>query len=472
MLVDDERWALIAIKKFIEMNDSCFKIVCQQTDSIKALSDIFTYQPDLVFTDIVMPMLSGLDLMRLAREKGASCRFVVVSGYDEFSYVRKALQEGAIDYLLKPLDIRNSSDILLRITSKLASLKESDDQMLYASLQGLGADINLPEYMRDGSYSLYQSIVLFGDKPLQLSLDIRRQCRVLSLQIGPRRHLSLLYSDQDMSELILQTQSDILTAKEPPYIGISKCDGEIEAIPRLIRHSMHSATSCSFINPQKRICRYKRPNPEAVYLFCDRLLHDFSAKDHVAFNNSMQRAQEYFIKNDLRIDDAVVLHNYLVMAVAKMTPYNDANKADISQIIDSDDILDLFSDFSELIGELTVRLFKEGPNAEYGSCSFDKMIRYINDNYTKELRLSDLSGMFFINYSYCCQLFSKELGTTFTKYLTQLRIQKACKLLLASSCSILKVSEKVGFNDYFYFTKVFKKVIGVTPSQYRKMKGV
>ncbi len=102
--------------------------------------------------------------------------------------------------------------------------------------------------------------------------------------------------------------------------------------------------------------------------------------------------------------------------------------------------------------------------------SVGQMLRYIHQNYQTDISVRDLAVLCSINQSYAGQLFRQETGETFSGYLTRVRMEKASGLLLETSRSIASIAADVGYGDYFYFAKVFKKVMGVTPSAYRGKK--
>lgn len=92
---------------------------------------------------------------------------------------------------------------------------------------------------------------------------------------------------------------------------------------------------------------------------------------------------------------------------------------------------------------------------------------YVDTHYMEEVTPQNLAERFHINVSYLSQLFKKESGVTYTEYLTSLRIKNACRLLSTSNEKIAEIAERVGFHDYFYFTRVFKKMMDMSPSEYR-----
>ena len=98
------------------------------------------------------------------------------------------------------------------------------------------------------------------------------------------------------------------------------------------------------------------------------------------------------------------------------------------------------------------------------------VVRYIDRHYTEELTLELLTEQFGVSLSYLCHCFKRETGQSFTKYLTQRRLTRACELLARSDLTVTEIGEQMGYTDYCYFTKVFKKHIGISPSKYRMEK--
>jgi two-component system response regulator YesN len=131
----------------------------------------------------------------------------------------------------------------------------------------------------------------------------------------------------------------------------------------------------------------------------------------------------------------------------------------------------LYSSIDECIDNLIEKLSQSNKEPEAGASIsnfyFLKIMKYINTYYTNDISLKDVADVVNLNPNYISQMFKKATGTTFTKYLTDLRIKNAQNLLLQTTDSINEISLKTGFNDYFYFLKIFKKYTGKTPSEYR-----
>ncbi len=102
---------------------------------------------------------------------------------------------------------------------------------------------------------------------------------------------------------------------------------------------------------------------------------------------------------------------------------------------------------------------------------FDPVLRYIDANLAKELRISELADRFHFSPSYFSTLFHKHVGTTFTKYLTRKRMEHAAQLMADKRLTLSEIAEQCGYADYFHFNKTFKRFYAVSPGQYRKNSG-
>ena len=130
-----------------------------------------------------------------------------------------------------------------------------------------------------------------------------------------------------------------------------------------------------------------------------------------------------------------------------------------------------YEEFGTCIDNLKIALFQKQSleNAEQQEeRTIPSILRYLQEHLAEEISLTVLAEYFHLSAQYVSQLFKNEIGVNFLAYLTNIRMEKAKKLLLSSSLSIAEISEQSGYGDYRVFTKVFKKSDGITPSQYRR----
>src|SRR5689334_10325683 len=118
LIVDDEYLVRKGISETIEWTEYGIKIIGEACDGEQGLEMAMDYMPDIILTDIHMPFMNGLEFMSKLRERGSNSNIIVLSGYEEFSYVRTALQYGVIDYLLKPIDNQQLIDTVQKVAAK------------------------------------------------------------------------------------------------------------------------------------------------------------------------------------------------------------------------------------------------------------------------------------------------------------------------------------------------------------------
>ena len=130
-----------------------------------------------------------------------------------------------------------------------------------------------------------------------------------------------------------------------------------------------------------------------------------------------------------------------------------------------------YDEFGKCIDNLRISMFES--RTRKGDPDMEEqpmlgIVRYMQEHLSEEISLTVLAEEFHLSAQYISQLFKNEIGVNFLTYLTSIRMEQARKLLLSTSLSIAEISEKTGYSDYRVFTKVFKKIEGVTPSQYRQ----
>lgn len=258
VIVDDEPWALIGIRKLIERNGNKFKIICETTEPLKALEVICEEYPDVVFADIRMPEMTGIELMQRTRAQEKDVDFVVISGFAEFSYVQQALQEGAMDYQLKPLDMEKAQEMLDKLYKKLENKRSTNDLSFYISLREDFKDIQqlLNSRLRHKFYKRYQVVTVYfksGEYDDEGLLELESRVQLTTLKLGPKKCVFIINSETDQSEFIYRS----LAAKENivDRAGISLSSDKEDHIPMLLKTSDIASDDC-FIDTSRRISQY------------------------------------------------------------------------------------------------------------------------------------------------------------------------------------------------------------------------
>lgn len=468
IVVDDEAWSLIGIRKFLEYSKTRFQIIFETTDPVEALEKIREERPDVVFTDVRMPEISGIDLMHKVREMEIDTDFVVISGFAEFSYVQQALQEGAIDYQLKPLDMQKASEMIDKLYQKLENKRGINDLSFYISLQD-GRYNNkylLQARFKHGLYKEYRVVtVYFKSSEFDMLLfDLGEKAQYTGLRLGPRKCIFIINSNEDKSEQIYAHLFEKENVIDKAGISLPGCSAD--SLLMQIETSELASSDC-FINPSKRISKFRKSKKGLVNQLYQKTAEALENRQFQHFKEIILGLTDYFTVNDMGITDAVLLWSKIVLYLSSHSETDDT--AMDLELLSPRELSEKFVNL-EAMGEYLCAQFSDPESEQAGAVNhkFHEMLHYIDNHYAEDLFLKELCNQFFINMSYCCELFRKVTDMTFSQYITNLRIKKACELLQNNGLSIAAVCERVGYNDYFYFNKVFKRNIGCTPSEYRK----
>ncbi len=246
-------------------------------------------------------------------------------------------------------------------------------------------------------------------------------------------------------------------------------------IRKMMTQAAVAATTEYFINNKKATNLYKAMQVNIITPFVVRttkLLDDGQLSE---FSQLVKQIPQLFRDNRYSIEDLCFLWNHIIMHIELLYP----NKFQQS-ILNTMEWYQLETEFDD-INNMVQILIRETQYI-YGtstinydltenddSSNFSKILRYLNQHYNEQVKLKDISKLYYINKNYASYIFKRNTGMTFSDYLNKIRMEQAKKLLVSTEYTIFEVSEMIGYMDYSYFSKAFKKKYGVTPSQYRKM---
>ncbi len=474
MIVDDESWAIKGIRNAFDWEKYGFEISGQFTSAYKAWDAIQATEPDLVFTDIRMPDISGLELMRKAKTQGLGTEFVIVSGYAEFEYAQEALRYGALDYFLKPLDVDITDTFIAKLATHFSRRRAARNQLLLDALtSGEEDDIRrfLPHAAGEaGQYYQVLTVYFDGESKDMGKLPLgETTVTTVEAEAGARKMLLVRVTEDQAN---LEGQWDASTLKETGIhsVGVSSITSDLKQMGKLIKEADLSASQV-FLEDTAGIVRYE-PKLHLVkpcIAELNRIIQGSQFDDLGMFINGLL---DYFAEHRLGMGEVVYLWNQAVGIVTNV--YSEELKELELEFLNFTEIKERFEHFESLCSFLhdilvsirqgNSRSMQEG---DIQSC-FNRMIAYIDGHFEQKLYLKDLSAQFYINQVYCCQLFKKNLGKTFSEYVSELRIRKARELLKQTDMSIEEIAIEAGYVDYYYFNKVFKKHCGMTPTKFRK----
>lgn len=485
MLADDEPTALNLLQMIIEKKCEGFQVAGIAYNGQEALEKMKSLHPDVLITDIQMPVMNGLDLIGKAKEEDSDLVSIVISGYQEFEYAKTAMRYGVTDYILKPI-----------VPSELCALLEKVKNRL---------DIR---YYRNRNALMHRLVneIPISEEELKRYFQSPRYYGAITRRNG----LPTRFSERGQKEIFSDIHEWMLTYGRDDQETLYLCPEElveegqyVEMIKRQIGKEQPDASYLTTVICKKAASvdqigemvkgLYRMLDTSIVLgksqtLFLDGEKNEVSVED--AGNFDYLQDLEYLAKNQkyerLQKETSILIQKwgqeerpmiwmegrlrqicYLLQRYDSCNmDYREceflldetfANAENVQQLITGmDDIF--FKDKKE--DSMTMQKLN---TEEY----FQKIKEYIQEHMAEALSLQKVSREMGVSQTYLSRLFRKYENSTFNNYLTALRMEKAKVLLKSGDRIYVKdVAEQVGYKDQFYFSRIFHSYTGVRPSEY------
>lgn len=466
ILVDDEHWTLQGIKETFDWGKYGMEVIGSYVYATEAKKEILDKKPDVVFTDIKMPVISGLELLNVIRENGLDTEVVIISGYGQFEYAREAIKNEAFDYCLKPIDKDETEQLLERLKTRLdMKIQAKKDRLVEMLIEDL-EDFNAVQYGLPKEYPLYQVALWKGnDSSFRHFLKEREDVEFIHFDVLGKKYYIINCTD-NISEHIRQEFLEEL-------MGLSRVYGSVASLRKMITEASIAASEY-FITNTKAVYLYKPAQLNKITPFIQRITKLLDEGQLMEFEQLIKQISQLFRENQYGIEDLCTLWNRIIMHIEILYP-DKVQKSELTtmeweQLTIEFDNIDYLCRM--LLKEVRYVFGTSSLDGKYSekedSSNFSKILHYLNQHYTEQIKLKDISKIHYLNKNYACYLFKRNTGMTYSDYLNKIRMEQAKKLLLSTEYTIFEISEMTGYIDYSYFSKVFKKRYGITPSQYRK----
>ena len=515
LVVDDEIRQREAVIKSVEWEKAGFSVIGDAENGIEALDLLETLEPDLILTDIKMPLMTGLELASKVREIRPATKFVILSGYDDFEYAQEAFKYNVIRYLLKPISASELGEEFIKIKTEMdeeferlktgssnekTELRLKKTEFLLPLLLGTGEDVYTSQELINSAKQLgliksdndcYCVVVskfktLSGENLTEahhidfVNSIVSKYATCESFFVNGRIVTLVTSEPEEMSTKLRLPVIEIVQSAKKLFnqkctIGISQtvddpsllslaCTQAITAR----RYTSDGAGDIRFINDQERKNTYELENVEKSVNKLEQLLKVGSKNELSEFLENMLSE-----KSRDRID-------YLIIQILAT-----AHKC-VSVLSDSDALYKLFSfnnsfasrlsfDFNEQYKKELISLCLDARDIIYRSQRHesenicDRALQIINDEYMNEdLSLTDASDKLGVSPNYLSALIKKTKSQNFVALVTERRMKAASDLLLCTSMKIFEISQKCGYSDQHYFSYCFKKYYGMSPNKYRE----
>ncbi|MCA1032700.1 response regulator transcription factor [Bacillus timonensis] len=499
LIVDDEMLIRQGIINYINWESEGFQIVGEASNGKEAIQLIEQEHPHIVITDIVMPGMDGIELVKEIKNKYPKIEIVVLSSFENFDYVRSSFQCGVVDYILKPK--LNGEDLIKTLrnivpkeqdVTEVTYQKASIQELLNKSLLGYSRDIetNLKEtlqYNHNCLVAVYRSNDRHKEVNLKPILDqLQNHVEQMNGYVISTNNVSgtiiLLNYEEDQLPIIKKTV--VKLAEQNSQLNDETCwmmsppFTSMQEIKDIYEMQLLKMKDYLFFLPEEMVLIYD-DLPEI-----DKIDHHFDLNQFISFFKHQQFnvAFEYLNEhvNDLASNYTIDIFEFkswmeniifnVIVLLGNMqydtTGLEDKKYDYFSKINEAENAKKAMNYFESFLEEVRLIVLQDGK--EERQTNMKLLLQYIDDYYSEPLSLTKLAKHFHFNPSYLSSYFSSHHKEGFCEYLNQVRIKKAKYILKSSKTTISRVSEMVGYSDPSYFCKVFKRIEGMSPSSYRK----
>ncbi|MGG1638565.1 response regulator transcription factor [Paenibacillus sp. NRS-1760] len=509
VIVDDELLVRQGIKHLLNWEQEGFQIVGEASNGKEALELIERVEPHIVITDIVMPVMGGEELTRAIKARYPEIEVIILSSYGEFDYVRSTFQSGVVDYILKPkLEAIQLLDTVKRTAQKIPSLKlmESTNEALSVKhiveklMSGYEIDVDdhvLAEAFPHNSYRLIgadlKSLNSMSRERYDDSYWVDKMKAVLSsecpqavyfaLPVEPNMATLLVNMDQSEQHSLVRAGRELAawSGERLNEIGwtIGETFDDLRQLGSNYKNSFLKLNSYRYFLPSanRLIVHGELPktsdeidvfNMNQFTELLNRRQFDEAFGELLNYVNS--RSSQYktdvfefksFLGNV--IFNITILLGRLDPAMKKL---DETKYAYFKSIGESSHVNEAAALLQAFINEVNDVFQVRG--AASSNPNMTLLLQFIRENYAEPLSLTEIAKHFHFNPSYLSSYFTAHNKEGFSEYLNKIRVEKAAELLQQDAASISEISGMVGYSDHSYFTKVFKKLTGLSPSHYRK----
>lgn len=528
--MDDEIYITVLISKLVDWAEFGMKIEAICHNGEEAYQRAQTMQFDLIILDVRMPGIDGISLMEKLRSTYQETRFIVISGHRSFDFVRGAMQNDAEDYLLKPINRDELASVLQRTREKLDSKRNDREQLMRTNRERERMDMNLHchalEYMMNTNQS--DGIAALDYLKNHFNVHLDKKYFLSALFVFDR----LPAENWTMDETLIPTISDVLQEKlksiaheilftlqhntMPVLINyeegrledvlgalhaaqlrmnelldrfehsiVTLCIGSEFHLMEDLMDSFSVANKCAAARISLGIgeciseCDVSRSEGvvDTVYVGYAQLIDD--AIRSFRIESLVHYVREMLVNADaLRNEDALIcwklvnrvfqtMYEYLqsleLLSGTSYDQFCEPVKSRLCAAYTTQIMICVISDFiKEKLGVY------EGQQMSGNRAEIRISELYIREHFMEAISLSDVAAIVNYNPIYFSMTFKRETGIGFSDYLTQVRIREARKLLKDLSFTVSDVATRCGFENAKYFSQVFRKNVGITPTEYRK----
>ncbi len=526
LLVDDEEEVINVIEKKMDWNAMGYSLLGKARNGLEGLEFVENNRVDVVLSDIKMPYMDGLSMAREIRKTSPNTRVIFFSGFDEFEYAKEAIEIEAESYLLKPLNFQELKEVFENLHNKLdnesserrdikqlktyyeESLPLLQDNFFVSLIAGRIPEHEIQKYIDDYQINVEGSIFVvtaFHISPYLVDNGDEESMDQLMLHMSAKKFIEDKLRGKFYSKVLTYLEDVVVFSAFDKMEDITTYTDELDRICKLARAQMNiqmtagigyecteavglpmsyegakSAASYRTQYGHSRAIRISEVEPVQnsdtgwTESYIQAYLKAVKFKSDEELNERVNALRDRLLMSPMNPGQFQIFLMELATELFRFYTNNDealsSIKSDMNNLmqqvmsLDSPDSLGRF--LMDQGGKMKALL--NTTEADNSRSFVERARDYVKDHFAEqELSLETICGYLGVSNAHFSTQFKKETGKTFINYLTDYRMEVAERLIMEGQDKTYVVAEKVGYQDANYFSYVFKRKFGVSPSKYR-----
>ena len=500
LLVDDEREEREGISWLIEKYKYPLEIM-QASNGKEALQCIEKTKIDILFTDVKMPIMDGLELAKRVHDTRPEIKIIIFSAYGEFSYAKQALEANAVSYLLKPIEIEEFQKVMVSVIESVQRENEEGQRLHNAEVQN----------RRNLLYKIFSSakIEIQELEKLEqiLNLGTGKNCRILDIEFTENffeeyEEIFLqflnMYLGEKISYLEMYPNEAYIVVRDTRFFVGNELEKQVQ---KILRDLQVKTRSEAVVIISEVIDSAQKLEKQLIQI------HRIQA-ELFGYENQIVSTRGYYSETELYAQDAERAARQMMQAIESMdTELIARQNEQLMKVVASlDKVSKIY--LQNLLYSIIKAIYDKVPKIEFEEAlalaealfrakslknmievyqnAVDKMLSFldgeeqdesriiqkiknlIEKEYAKDISLNYVAENVNLTPAYVSYIFKKETGQTLVKYVTDIKMMKARKMLEEGTMKIVQVAKTCGYENQSYFNRLFKNYYGVTPKQLRE----
>lgn len=517
LIVDDEQHVREGIRLLGEWEAQGIKEIHEATNGEEAITMIREHRPEIIFSDMKMPKMDGIQLLEWIKANQPTSKTIVVTGYDDYHYMRKAIHFGSSDYLLKPVDPDALNQTLENAVKEWKKeeaerKKENNSYQLLNEMKPVYRDRMLTKlfandhlkenlyeelgFQKSGKYvvavvKINEQIMIDFGRDLAYFTTLNIINEILTAEdigigfryLSQRGQIVIIFWDK-FGQLERHLTTIYKTLKAAMNfacpIAIGKLVDEVSQLIDSYRHATEVMLSQNLLS-QKELRIYSTVNEvegalPTLMAHASGIELAVQAGEISAFEEVIEEVTKDFIQNQflslrqlihLEREYQVICNQWLKKYGLPFTPPDDIER-EVDLFLDKNGYFRLEEYVNRKKREISffIKTIKRQNMVEKVNIIYE-IEKYLQANYDRDVKLQEIADQFYLSREYISRKFKQEFNENISDYMVKYRIKKAKSLLKNDQLKIYEIANMVGYQDDKYFRKVFKKVEGITPNEYR-----